>query len=356
MTARFAVHCSGKAGVRKHRYASDLRIGSLKVGALGFLAPMSGVTDLPFRRLAHQMGAGLVISEMVASEALVRGKSEEMRAKASLSEDIRPRVIQLAGREARWMGEAAHFCADMGADMIDINMGCPAKKVTNGYSGSALMRDPDHALSLVAAVKNAVSLPVSVKMRLGWDHNSLNAAEIAMRCEDLGVSMISVHGRTRCQFYSGRADWDAIAHVRKNINIPLISNGDLTEPEQAFEMMKSSGADAVMIGRGAYGKPWLPGQIGAVLAGKNYSVPNLQEQSAIVERHYEDMLSHYGVELGVRCARKHLGWYMDTAAEFASHGLGLDPWKKKILRASEPEVVKLHLRAFYEAALERCAA
>jgi len=333
-----------------------LKIGHITISSRGFLAPMSGVTDMPFRRLAHELGAGLVVSEMVASEALVRGNSEEMRLKARQSEDIRPRIVQLAGREDKWMGEAAKLCADLGADIIDINMGCPAKKVTNGFSGSALMRDPDHALGLIKSVVQAVSLPVTVKMRLGWDHATLNAGDIAKRAEELGVQMISVHGRTRCQFYNGVADWDAIADVGSHISVPLVANGDLTHASQASEMINRTKANAVMVGRGAYGKPWLPGQVSAVLAGRSYVTPSVQEQGEIVLRHYEGMLFHYGAQLGMRCARKHLGWYLDTAYENFPNISNLSEWKYKIMRETSVSRVKSYLREFYDHATERCVA
>lgn len=264
---------------------------------------MSGVTDLAFRKLAWRFGAGLVVTEMVASRELAMNKGESWARLKNAG--MTPHMVQLAGREAHWMAEAARISADNGADIIDINMGCPAKKVTGGYSGSALMRDPDHALSLIEATVKAVSVPVTVKMRLGWDHDSLNAPLIARRAQEAGVQLVTVHGRTRMQFYEGKADWDAIHAVRDVLSIPLIANGDVQTPEDAVEIVRRSGADAVMVGRGAQGRPWHVGW----LAG--HAAPSQAEVSAIVIEHYEAMLDFYGVEAGLRHARKQLGWYID---------------------------------------------
>lgn len=264
---------------------------------------MSGVTDLAFRKLAWRFGAGLVVTEMVASRELAMNKGESWARLKNAG--MTPHMVQLAGREAHWMAEAAKISADNGADIIDINMGCPAKKVTGGYSGSALMRDPDHALSLIEATVKAVSVPVTVKMRLGWDHDSLNAPLIARRAQEAGVQLVTVHGRTRMQFYEGKADWDAIHAVRDVLSIPLIANGDVQTPEDAVEIVRRSGADAVMVGRGAQGRPWHVGW----LAG--HAAPSQAEVGAIVIEHYEAMLDFYGVEAGLRHARKQLGWYID---------------------------------------------
>ncbi|MHA7772862.1 tRNA dihydrouridine synthase DusB [Roseibium sp. M-1] len=289
-----------------------LSIGRIQLPNPAALAPMSGVTDLPFRRIAARYGAGMVVSEMVASESFMRGDAEtQMRAEAQ-KDGLH--VVQLAGREARWMGEAAKVIADLGADVIDINMGCPAKKVTSGYSGSALMRDLDHALTLIEATVAATDVPVTLKMRLGWDEKSLNAPDLAKRAEAAGVQLITVHGRTRCQFYKGKADWAAIAAVKKAIAVPLIANGDCRGIDDALTMLELSGADGVMIGRGAYGRPWLPGQVGHFLAtGERLTAPLGSELAELAAEHYEAMLSHYGVEAGLRIARKHLGWYLEEA-------------------------------------------
>ncbi|PYB75013.1 tRNA dihydrouridine synthase DusB [Rhizobium wuzhouense] len=286
-------------------------IGTVPVRNRVVLAPMSGVTDLPFRQLAFRFGAGLVVTEMVASRELVFNAAESWsRLKGA---GLTPHMVQLAGREARWLAEAAIIAEANGADVIDINMGCPAKKVIGGYAGSALMREPDHALSLIEATVKAVKIPVTVKMRLGWDETSINAPDIAARAEAAGVQLITIHGRTRMQFYEGRADWDAISAVREAIRIPLIANGDVETIDDAHEILRRSGADAVMVGRSCQGRPWHAG----VLAG--HSGPQAAEIPGLVIEHYRMMLEHYGAEVGVRHARKHLGWYLDRhAPELAS--------------------------------------
>ncbi|WP_297584452.1 tRNA dihydrouridine synthase DusB [Roseibium sp.] len=315
---------------------------------------MSGVSDLPFRRLAARFGAGMVVSEMVASESFVKGDAEtQMRAEA---QDDGLHVVQLAGREARWMGEAAKVIAGLGADIIDINMGCPAKKVTSGYSGSALMRDLDHALTLIEATVAAVDVPVTLKMRLGWDATSMNAPELANRAEAAGIQLITVHGRTRCQFYKGNADWSAIAKVREAVSIPLIANGDCKGPDDALRMLKVSGADGVMIGRGAYGRPWLPGHVGHFLAtGKRLAAPCGSELVDLVSEHYEAMLSLYGQHGGVRIARKHLGWYLDAAS---SNGTPQMPgaMKKVLMTSRDPNEVLRLVMDWFSSSNERTAA
>jgi tRNA-dihydrouridine synthase B len=277
------------------------------------LAPMSGVTDVPFRRLAAKLGAGLVVSEMVASEAFVVGQ-EEMRLKAE-TEGLDVPVVQLAGRQPKWMAEAARLAEQSGASIIDINMGCPAKRVVSGLSGSALMRDLELAKSLIVATVAATELPVTLKMRLGWDEASINAPELARIAQNEGIRLVTVHGRTRNQFYKGKANWNAIHAVRDVISLPLIANGDLTSPEDAPAMLEASGADGVMIGRGAYGAPWLVGQTGQYLAQGSYMpAPNGAALGALVASHYEAMLSHYGETLGMRQARKHIDWYLEKAS------------------------------------------
>lgn len=288
--------------------SQPLEIGPVTARNRVFLAPLSGISDLPFRQLAWRHGAGLVFTEMVASRELVTDNRESL---ARLRGDgIDPHVVQLAGREARWMGEAARIAEASGAAMIDINMGCPAKKVTGGYSGSALMRDPDHALGLIEATVNAVSVPVSLKMRLGWDHDNLNAPLIAARAEAAGVRMITIHGRTRMQFYKGSADWDAIARVREAVAVPLIANGDVTSRADIDECLRRSGADAVMVGRAAQGQPWICGE----LAGSADVPVDRAARNAVALEHYGMMMSHYGDDVGVRHARKHIGWYLETLA------------------------------------------
>src|ERR1700710_1458684 len=313
-----------------------LKIGDIEVANRVLLAPMSGITDAPFRRLAGALGAGLVVSEMTASDDLVHGRPMSvLRCEAT---GIGPHVVQLAGCEAHWMAEGARIAEAAGADIIDINMGCPARHVTGGQSGSALMRDLDHALKLIEATIAAVKVPVTLKMRLGWDDRSLNAPELARRAEAAGVQLISVHGRTRCQFYKGEADWSAVRAVRDAIGIPLVVNGDITSYEKAVAALRMSGADAVMVGRGAQGQPWLPGQIGRRLeTGIAEPSPSLAEQLKYVRALYDEVCSHYGMRIGLRHARKHLGWALEIAAQCSrAPAMTLKSWKQKVLTSEEP--------------------
>ncbi|MCF7747881.1 tRNA dihydrouridine synthase DusB [Sulfitobacter sp. M39] len=277
------------------------------------LAPMAGITDLPFRTLVASFGAGLVVSEMVASVDMINARPGTLE-KAELGLGIEGTAVQLAGREAAPMAEAARMVEGQGARVIDINMGCPAKKVTQGYSGSALMKTPDHALRLIEAVVNAVNVPVTLKTRLGWDDNMLNAPQIAARAEAAGITMITIHGRTRCQFYKGSADWAAIAGVKQAVSVPVIANGDIISTDAARQALAQSGADGVMIGRGAQGKPWLLAQVAHDLFGAPAPViPQGADFARMVSDHYEAIIRFYGEVIGLRVARKHLGWYMGTS-------------------------------------------
>ncbi len=277
------------------------------------LAPLAGITDLPFRTLVSGFGAGRVVSEMIASGEFLTARPGS-REKAELGAGIANTSVQLAGRTPEAMAEAARMVEGMGAQVIDINMGCPAKKVVGGYSGSALLRDLDHACRLIDAVVGAVNVPVTLKTRLGWDDASHNAAELAQRAESLGIAIIVIHGRTRCQFYKGRADWSAIRQIKDAVSIPVIANGDIVDTATARTALAQSGADGVMVGRGAQGRPWVLAQIAADIYGTpKPDIPKGHKLVDMISAHYEAMLDFYGADLGNRVARKHLGWYMDEA-------------------------------------------
>lgn len=297
-----------------------------------FLAPMAGITDLPFRNVVQAFGAGLVVSEMVASQEMVQERAGT-RERSELGLNVENTAVQIAGREPHWMAEAARLLQDRGARLIDINMGCPARKVTGGNSGAALMRDLSLALRLIDAVVGAVDIPVTLKMRLGWDDDTLNAAELALAAQNAGIAMVTVHGRTRCQFYKGRANWAAISPIKKTVNIPVIANGDIVDASSARAALDQSGADGVMVGRGVQGQPWILADIAARMVGVEAPVPPTGPALVqMVSDHTEATLSFYGEALGNRVMRKHLGWYMDR--------VGTPPdIRKMLLKESNPKQV-----------------
>ncbi len=325
--------------------------GPLQVGGIALrnnvcLAPMSGLSDAPLRRMVEDFGVGLTFSEMVASGELSVGSDDAVRRLRKTRHNL-PLAVQLSGREAETMAEAAKIAEGAGADIIDLNFGCPSRRVTGGYSGASLMREPDRARRLIDSVVEAVDVPVTVKMRLGWDEASLNAPLIASSAEQSGAKMVSVHARTRNQFYKGRADWEFVRRVRDEITIPLLVNGDITSLDDARSALQLSGACGVMIGRGAIGRPWFPGQLARALrGGKPFADPPLDEQRRVVKEHYRDILNHYGEYTGIRCARKHLAAYIETA----SRGKNVDiaHWRGRICRSERPDDVLARIDGFFD--------
>ena len=326
-----------------------LRVGGVALDGRALLAPMSGVTDVAMRKIARQFGASLVVSEMIASDAYVRG-DEEARLRGE-GDGVAPHVVQIAGRDPFWMGEAAKLAEASGADIVDINMGCPAKKVTGGYAGSALMRTPELALMLIEATVAAVKIPVTLKMRLGWDERFLNAADLARRAEAAGVAMVTIHGRTRMQFYTGKADWAAINEVKRSVSIPVVANGDCANTADAREMLAMSGADAVMIGRAAVGRPWLVGRVALELRGRAAVEPSpAQKRDAAIE-HLDSLMSRMGVRAGIRHARKHLAAYADHASNSADD-ISISPGRRsdrlRLVTSDDPAEVSRLMASFFD--------
>lgn len=325
-----------------------LKIGPLEVGARAFLAPMAGITDVPFRRMAHRYGAGLVVSEMIACEWLATGSPEaQLRAEG---EGVGHHVVQLAGCEARWISEGARIAEAAGANIIDLNMGCPAKCVTTGAAGAALLRDVDNAVRLIEAAVSSVSIPVTLKMRLGWDDDSIVAPELARRAEAAGIKLVTVHGRTRQQFYKGRANWRAISRVKAAVSIPVVANGDLGSYEDAAAMLSESGADAVMVGRAARGRPWLPGQIGRFIAnGARASDPAIEDQRDNLIELYDAWLGQYGHARGAKEARKHIGWALEAAAKAVNLSTDwVKNWRAQLLAENSPSRVVLGIHDAFD--------
>lgn len=326
----------------------NFEIGPHQIAARAFLAPMAGITDLPFRRMANRYGAGLVVSEMIACEWLAGGSAEaQLRAEGS---GVGHHVVQLAGCEPRWIAEGARVAEGAGADIVDLNMGCPAKSVTTGAAGAALLRDVDNAVRLIEAAVSAVKIPVTVKMRLGWDDDSIVAPELARRAEAAGVKMVTVHGRTRQQFYKGKANWYAISRVKAAVSIPVVANGDLESYEDAAAMISESGADAVMVGRAARGRPWLPGNIGRFIeSGVRASDPAIEDQRDNLIELYDAWLGQYGHARGAKEARKHIGWALEAAGRAVNLSADwVKGWRAQLLAENAPSRVVLGIHDAFD--------